>query len=139
MSISDAINNAKHKINRSYSALENKGATIPDVKDLEHLPNAISSISEFSQEFGNWKYSGRQGYLFLNGTYVDSDRQYVSVPYTNYTYLTNTTFKSTTVSPSGTEPLDGTYNSSTFLKGVDCNSVPFMSLTGASQQNSMLN
>lgn len=45
MSIATAIQNAQNKIVNCYTAIANKGGTIPATQDLAHMPDAINSIS----------------------------------------------------------------------------------------------
>ena len=45
MSIATAIQNAQNKIANCYTAIANKGGTIPATQDLANMPNAINSIS----------------------------------------------------------------------------------------------
>ncbi|MBQ2285193.1 MAG: hypothetical protein II244_05975 [Clostridia bacterium] len=44
MSISSAIQNAQQKVTNAYTAVNNKGGTLPTTQNLSNLPNAISSI-----------------------------------------------------------------------------------------------
>ena len=45
MSIQTAIENAQQKVANAYTAVDNKGGTLPATQDLANLPNAIGSIS----------------------------------------------------------------------------------------------
>jgi hypothetical protein len=44
MSIASAIQNAQQKVTNAYTAVNNKGGTLPATQNLSNLPNAISSI-----------------------------------------------------------------------------------------------
>ena len=44
MSIAGAIQNAQQKVSNAYTAVDNKGGTLPVTQDLSNLPTAISSI-----------------------------------------------------------------------------------------------
>ena len=44
MSISSAIQNAQTKVANAYTAVNNKGGTLPATQDLSNLPTAISAI-----------------------------------------------------------------------------------------------
>ena len=46
MSIQTAIQNAQTKVANAYTAVNNKGGTLPATQDLSNLPSAISSIPE---------------------------------------------------------------------------------------------
>ena len=45
--ISDAMNNARSKIANVYSVLEDKGAEMPEVRDLDHLVTTVEGLSQF--------------------------------------------------------------------------------------------
>jgi surface protein len=45
MSIASAIQNAQQKIANAYTAISNKGGTLPATQDLANMPTAINSIS----------------------------------------------------------------------------------------------
>lgn len=45
MSIATAIQNAQQKVSNAYTAVSNKGGTLPATQDLTNLPTAIGSIS----------------------------------------------------------------------------------------------
>ena len=45
MSIASAIQNAQQKVANAYTAVDNKGGTLPATQDLSNLPNAINTIS----------------------------------------------------------------------------------------------
>lgn len=44
MSIASAISNAQAKVAAAYTALRNKGATMPATQNLDNMPTAIASI-----------------------------------------------------------------------------------------------
>lgn len=44
MSIATAIQNAQGKVANAYTAVSNKGGTLPATRNLSNLPNAINSI-----------------------------------------------------------------------------------------------
>lgn len=44
MSIASAIQNAQGKITNAYTAVSNKGGTLPATQNLSNLPTAINSI-----------------------------------------------------------------------------------------------
>ena len=44
MSIASAIQNAQQKVSNAYTAVNNKGGTLPATQDLSNLPSAISAI-----------------------------------------------------------------------------------------------
>lgn len=44
MSIASAITNAQQKVANAYTAVNNKGGTLPATQDLSNLPTAITSI-----------------------------------------------------------------------------------------------
>lgn len=44
MSISSAISNAQNKVAAAYTALSNKGATLPATQNLSNMPSCINSI-----------------------------------------------------------------------------------------------
>ena len=44
MSIESAISNAQTKVANAYTAIENKGGTLPETQNLSNLPTAINSI-----------------------------------------------------------------------------------------------
>ena len=48
MSIASAITSAQQKVANAYTAVQNKGGTIPATQDLSNLPNAISSITQIN-------------------------------------------------------------------------------------------
>jgi len=53
MSITTAIQNAQEKIANSYSAVREKGGTVPETQNLANLPAAIRSISGSSGGTGD--------------------------------------------------------------------------------------
>ena len=53
MSITTAIQNAQEKIANSYSAVREKGGTVPETQNLANLPEAIRSISGSAGETGD--------------------------------------------------------------------------------------
>lgn len=84
MSISDAINNAKNKINNAYNALEAKGATMPSSRTLEYMKSTIESIPTSTSDFkstlallNGWGGTIKEDTLLLQGTSIVGD---VSVP-----------------------------------------------------------
>ena len=56
MTIASAITNAQNKIANAYTALSNKGATLPATQDLSNMPSCINSIK--SAEFYNFVEHG---------------------------------------------------------------------------------
>ena len=109
MSISDAINNARNKINNAYSALEVKGAEIPAVKDLNNITSAINSVS--SQIF-NWNYKGfPDGHVLLD-SYSPEAANSIKVPFGNYIRIN---------APSANSP----FFSKDLLEHVDLSLIPF--------------
>ncbi len=44
MSIATAITNAQNKVANAYTAVNNKGGTLPATQNLSNLPTAIASI-----------------------------------------------------------------------------------------------
>ena len=46
MSIASAIENAQLKVQNAYRALEEKGAILPEVRNLENLPDSILTVSD---------------------------------------------------------------------------------------------
>lgn len=44
MSISSALQNAQQKVANAYTAVNNKGGTLPATQDLSNLPTAINTI-----------------------------------------------------------------------------------------------
>lgn len=45
MSIASAIQNAQQKVENAYTAVQNKGGTLPATQDLSNLPTAIGTIT----------------------------------------------------------------------------------------------
>ena len=87
MSISDAINNARQKINNVYNALEAKGATMPATKTLDYMVTTVEAIPEFWQTtslMNGWSATiNESGFVLTSGPNVAS----VTVPYVNGIYL----------------------------------------------------
>ena len=48
MSIASAITSAQQKVAAAYTAISNKGGTLPATQDLANMPTAINSISTSS-------------------------------------------------------------------------------------------
>ena len=63
MSIASAIQNAQIKVANAYTAVSNKGGTLPATQDLSNLPTAINSIS------GGTSFIGLQRMVGSNGVY----------------------------------------------------------------------
>ena len=63
MSIASAIQNAQIKVANAYTAVSNKGGTLPATQDLSNLPTAINSIS------GGTSFIGLQRIVGSNGVY----------------------------------------------------------------------
>ena len=76
MSIATAIQNAQNKIVNCYTAIANKGGTLPATQDLAHMPDAIDSISGggggggFNLEYLYSHGGGQHLNLTLNSTYT---------------------------------------------------------------------
>lgn len=112
MSISDAINNARNKINNVYNALEAKGAPMPEVRNLDHMVTTVENLTEFESTFEYWAYNGAWGSLNLTSYFGGP---MVRVPFQNYLSMSNTIFKG---------------NAS--LWSISCNNVPFQGTSVAS-------
>ena len=109
MSIADAINNARQKINNAYTLIGLKGGIIPAERNLDNLVAAINGVS--SQIF-NWNFKGYpNGQLVLDSYEGDWSKE-VQVPNVgNYIYLNNAT--------------SSPFYSKTALTSVDMSHVPF--------------
>ena len=87
MSITDAINNARQKINNVYNALAAKGATMPGTMNLDHMVTTVEAIPEFWQTINLFKGWGvainEYGFVLTSGPNVAS----VTVPYVDGIYL----------------------------------------------------
>ena len=83
--ISDAMNNARQKINNVYNALEAKGATMPEVRNLDHMVNTVEGLSQISS-LTNWTYSGSNGTLNLE-SYTGDFSQLINLPYMDGLYV----------------------------------------------------
>lgn len=76
MSIATAIQNAQNKIANCYTAIANKGGTLPATQNLANMPNAINSISGggggggFALEYLYQHSGGQHLNLTLNSTYT---------------------------------------------------------------------
>ena len=83
MSIATSIENAQQKVAAAYTAVSNKGGTLPSVRNLANLPSAITSISgggggitinnqdkEITQ---NGSYTADAGYTGLGTVTVNVD------------------------------------------------------------------
>lgn len=122
MSISDAINNARNKINNVYSTLEAKGAPMPSVKNLNNLSATINELPEISALNG-WTYSGANGTLILK-TYTGTYDSTINVPAMNGVYVNNWV----NTSSSGTTDFNRQtpfYNNPNVVS-VDLQKVPFV-------------
>ena len=97
MSISDAINNARQKINNVYNALEAKGATMPATKTLDYMVTTVEAIPEFWQTinlFNGWNATiNEYGFVLTQGPNVAS----VTVPNINGVYLNAGAFSQSAV------------------------------------------
>lgn len=71
MSIATAISNAQAKVAAAYAALQNKGATMPSVRNLSNLPDTINSIQMGGG--GTLPYDAEVEYLQSDGSqYIDT-------------------------------------------------------------------
>ena len=52
MSIATAIQNAQTKVANAYTAISNKGGTLPATQDLANMPTAINSINTGGSKYG---------------------------------------------------------------------------------------
>lgn len=77
MTIASAITNAQNKIANAYTALSNKGATLPVTQNLSNMPSCINSIK--SAEFYNFVEHGFP--------YVDRATGIIT-NFSSYNYLT---------------------------------------------------
>ena len=89
---------------------------MPQTKDLYNMVTSVEGLPEFHSTYKDWEYSGANGYLNLTN-YIGSSFS-VSVPYVNYTNLTNNTFQN---------KQDLVY--------IDCNNVPFTGVQSAFQSD----
>ena len=77
MSIADAINNARQKINNVYNALAAKGATLPGTMNLDHMVTTVEAIPEFHQTaslMNGWNATiNESGFVLTNTPFSTSD------------------------------------------------------------------
>lgn len=114
MSISDAINNARIKINNAYNVLETKGAIMPSVKNLNNISDTINSIPEFYNTLRDWEYSGSNGYLALTN-YIGANTD-VQVP----DHMANTWYLQ-----GGGDTVNSCFYNNEKITSIDLRHVPF--------------
>ena len=67
MTIATSIENAQQKVAAAYTAVSNKGGTLPSVRNLSNLPSAITSISAGG---GGSTINNQDKTITVNGSYT---------------------------------------------------------------------
>lgn len=151
MSIATAIQNAQQKVTNAYTAVNQKGGTLPATQNLSNLPAAINSISTGITPTGTLSITTNGVYDVTNyasadvsvsgepptGTLTIIDRSVVNGVYKalNQNYTFNYTFRlPSTATDLGQQSMENAFENCTGLISAD-----FSSLTTVSGKMAMHN
>ena len=127
MSIADAINNARQKINNVYNALGAKGATLPGTMNLDHMVTTVEAIPEFHQTaslMNGWNATINESGFILAGPSDTSELNNISVIVPDVSNISGVYLKEDLFNSSS-----GTYR---LLETASLSNIPFVN-------NSMVN